>query len=299
MKLTPSNLAELVDLASTAAIEAGEMIAVSRPSEVERKDVQGSLASQVVTEIDRRAEAIIVSALAPSLERFDLGLLTEEREDDQSRLEKDYFWCIDPLDGTLAFTKDEPGYSVSIALVRADGTPTIGVVYDPVEKALYHGAAGGGAFGNGEPWPTVDDDSLNLRDAALTVFADNSFTDHVDHDRIVARLGQIADDLGYGGLAVEIFGGAVINACNVLANPPACYFKFPSPGGASLWDYAATALLFREAGAVATDMFTNAFELNRVESTHMNHRGVVFATNEEIAERLRGLNRAEAEDFET
>ena len=48
---------------------------------------------------------------------YDLALLTEESEDDRSCFEKDYFWCIDPLDGTLPFTRNEAGYSVSIGLV--------------------------------------------------------------------------------------------------------------------------------------------------------------------------------------
>ena len=54
-------------------------------------------------------------------ERYDLALLTEELEDDGSRHVKDYFWCIDPIDGTLPFTQKKPGYGVSIALVARDG----------------------------------------------------------------------------------------------------------------------------------------------------------------------------------
>ena len=82
-----------------------------------------------------------------------------------------------------------------------------------------------------------------------------------------------------------------MNACWVLEHAPACYFKFPKPqeGGGSFWDYAATACLFHELGAVATDMHGNPLDLNRRDSTFMNHRGILFATSEEIAEKIRTL----------
>jgi len=46
--------------------------------------------------------------------------------------------------------------------------------------------------------------------------------------------------------------GAAINAMQVLDNPPGFYFKFPKPqeGGGSLWDFAASAAIFNECGAV-------------------------------------------------
>ena len=86
MKLSPADLSELADLAIAAATEAGQMIARSRPSEVEHKAGADSLASQVVTEIDRHSENIILDFLTPTLERFELGLLTEERDDDLANL---------------------------------------------------------------------------------------------------------------------------------------------------------------------------------------------------------------------
>ena len=51
-----------------------------------------------------------------SCDEFEVGFLSEETEDNGSRFEEDYFWCIDPMDGTLAFINGHPGFSVSIAL---------------------------------------------------------------------------------------------------------------------------------------------------------------------------------------
>lgn len=286
MKLSASDLRELADSAIAAAGQAAEMIARSRPRAVEYKAGARSIASQVVTEIDRRSEDLILTALAPSVERFALGLLTEEQADDRGRLTADYFWCIDPLDGTLPFVEGNSGYAVSIALVGRDGTPWIGVVHDPVESTVLSAIAGAGAFRNGRPWPLEPP----VRGEALSVFADRSFLRRNDYDLLVERLDEHARRSGLTGLRLHATGGAVMNACGVLANPPACYFKYPSQtGGGSLWDFAATACLFHEVGALATDMHGGPLDLNRSDSSLMNHRGVLFATDEVLAERIRSL----------
>lgn len=287
MKLTDTDLSELTDVAIGAAAAAAEMIAQSRPSEVQHKAGGASPASQVVTDIDRRSEALIVERLTPTLRRFELALLTEEREDDGGRLTADHFWCVDPLDGTLPFVEGAPGYSVSIALVARDGTPLIGVISDPVETTLFHAIAGGGAFRDGRPLPT----DLSPDASVLSVFADRSFRSNEDHDAVVTGLEDIARDMGLGGVRIDTTGGAVMNACRVLANAPACYFKFPKPaGGGSVWDFAATVCLFGAVDAVATDIDGDPLDLNRPDSTFMHHRGVLFATDESLAQRIRDLH---------
>lgn len=287
VKLSSSDLRQLADIAIAAATEAGQMIATSRPQDVEHK-AGHSLASQVVTEVDRRSEQIILDLIGPTIERFDLGLLTEERTDDHSRLSADYFWCVDPLDGTLPFIEGVAGYAVSIALVTRHGTPCIGVIYDPVEGTLLHATAGGGAFRNGTSWSLGGAPSADT----LTVFADRSFFEMARYDAIAIDLGGVADELGYGGVRIVAGRGAVMNACGVLANTPACYVKFPGrSGGGHLWDFAAAACVFREVGAVATDFHGGALDLNRGDATNMAHRGIVFATSSELAARLRTLRK--------
>ena len=285
MKLSGADLTELANLAIEASTAAGEMIARSRPQEIEYKSSGGSLASQLVTEVDRHSEAIILEMLKPTLERFELALLTEERPDDGGRFTADYFWCIDPIDGTLPFVEGTPGYAVSIALVRKDGAPMIGVVYDPVGKTVIHAIAGKGAFRNSRPW-----DQMSSRGAALSLFTDKSFLSSASRDQITTALKEIARDMGLTGLHIDASAGAVMNACKVLTNPPACYVKLPKQnGGGRLWDYAATACIFREAGAVATDIYGQCFDLNRTDSTLMGHRGTLFATDETLAQRIRAL----------
>ncbi|MEM9464077.1 MAG: inositol monophosphatase family protein [Actinomycetota bacterium] len=283
MTLTSDDLERLTDVAIEAAEAAGEMIARSRPAEIEHKFAGASLASQVVTEIDRRSEAMIIDRLAPTVERFGLGLLTEERDDDGSRHRADHFWCVDPLDGTLPFIEGRPGSAVSIALVRRDGTPVIGVVEDLATGSVLHAVAGGGAFVDGQAWRPPDPGP------SLTVFADRSLLSGPNADALVVSLERVAAELGVVDLRLEVGAGAVMNACGALLRPPGCYLKFPTPveGGGSLWDFAATACLFTEVGAVASDATGRPLVLNRHGSTFMNHRGVLFASDPHIARAVR------------
>lgn len=281
MSLTPEDLTKLCEVAIEAARQAGKHISETRPADVQRKVGGDTLASQVLTEVDGQSQSMILDFLKPTFAQFDLALLTEESEDDGSRLEKDYFWCIDPIDGTLPYIEGVPGYAVSIALVSREGVPQIGVVFDPVEHVLYHAIKGQGAFRNSEPW------EIRGRRPRLKLLTDRSFAEQPEFPKILEAMEQ----WGYAGLETKVQGGAVMNACWVLENPPACYFKFPKKqeGGGSSWDFAATACIYCEMGAVATDIRGNPLELNNAEATFMNRGGALYATNEELAGRITDL----------
>ena len=281
------NLEELTRQAVQAALEAGELIRSYRDREVEvlHKEGGDTYASQVVTEVDRKAQDAILQVLGPSCEDLGLAVLTEENEDDGSRFEKKCFWCIDPMDGTLPFIRKEPGYSVSIGLVAKDGSPQIGVVYDPVHEVLWQAAKGQGVRRNGEPW------TLNLSSRELTFTYDRSFETRPERARVLRELEEHAHSLGLKKLVATQFGGAVLNACHALESAPGCHFKFAKlqEGGGSLWDYAATACLFEEAGAAVSDVHGQPLDLNRSDSTFMNHRGAVYATDENLAQSIREI----------
>ena len=287
MTLDQAALNQLADLAAQAAIRAGEYIATSSQQELEVMHKEGgdSLASQVLTEVDENAQALILEVLEPSFGKVDLALLPEEAADEGSRLKKDYFWCIDPLDGTLPFTQGIPGYSVSIALVRRDGEPKIGVIYDPVKERLYRVVRGSGIEINGSPWfaPRALGNETQLR-----FCCDCTFASDPDRTRLTAEMEQFAREQGFAEASVHIGGGAVLNACYVLEHPPAIYFKRPKPklGGGAYWDFAATACLFAEAGAHATDFSGKRLELNRPGGTFMNHCGVCYSTDAALAKPL-------------
>ncbi len=286
MSLSPSELVELRDVAIHAAQTAGELIEIRAKSEitVERKTAGETLASQVVTEVDREAEALILDVLAESIQAFGLGLLTEETQDDGSRFEKDYFWCIDPLDGTLPFVEGVVGYSVSIALIDRSGVPLVGVVYDPRSGDIYDATFGLGCRLNREG--IIIGRGASTR---LNVYGDRSSQAKAEYAEILSEL-EGSSVAGEGTFIKTSYGaGAAMNACLGLRVENACYFKLPKAGlgGGSVWDFAATACLYREAGAWVSDMFGRPLSLNPHGSCFMNEQGVLFATSEKIAACIR------------
>lgn len=288
MQLTSNDLEYLSQCAIAAATDAGRLIAARTGAAVGVRKKSGgeSLASQVVTEVDLLSEAAILKHLLPTCERYDLALLSEESADDGARLVKGAFWCIDPMDGTLSFIESIPGYSVSIALVSREGYPLIGVVYDPVTAALYSAIKGRGLMRNGEVWQLTAESKRS--DSVLTLVCDRSLVERPDFRQLLASVESSARDLGFSAVKTRHNGGAVMNAIGVLENRPACYFKRPKPGdgGGSLWDFAATACLFQEAGAWVSDYHGKPLDLNRAESTFMNHRGALYATDPAIAAQI-------------
>ena len=289
MKLTSENLLELATLAEKTAMQAGEFIAENSKGDVvvQSKNGGDTLASCVVTKIDIRSQEIILDALGPTLARFDLGLLSEESPDDSSRFEKNYFWAIDPLDGTLPFTEGRHGYAVSIALVSCAGVPVVGVVYDPVRSKCYKAVSGQGVWVDGTRFAPV----TSSKSSKLTLIFDRSFLNHERYPEMQEKLQSFAREHYSAEVEVIAFGGAVMNALWVLERSPACYFKFPkkSDGGGSIWDYSATACIFVEAGGFASDIYGNPLDLNRADSTFLNHRGVVFASDKRLSEFIKEL----------
>ncbi|CAA6677818.1 Inositol-1-monophosphatase (EC [Lentimonas sp. CC4] len=286
MRLCETDLMTLAGIAVTAVQEAGALIQdyAQRDVLVRYKAGGENLASQVVTEVDELSQSVILKHLLPTCVAYDLALLSEEQPDDGSRLEKMAFWCIDPLDGTLPFTESIPGYAVSIALVARDGSPLIGVVYDPTTGTQYQALSGLGVLRNGATW------QLEARpdSAALQLIADRSLPKQPQFDAAMEQLRSIATACSNGDLETNLTGGAVMNALWVLERAPGCYFKFPKPqqGGGSLWDYAATACIYRELGAWCSDCSGRPLDLNRADSTFMNHNGVLYASDREMGAEL-------------
>ena len=98
MLLTTEDLLSLSHLAIDAAQKAGSLISEysTKDVTVNNKEAADSLASQVVTEVDVKAQNAILEILSPSIAKYDLALLTEESTDDKSRFQKDYFLVYRP-----------------------------------------------------------------------------------------------------------------------------------------------------------------------------------------------------------
>ena len=268
--LGKEDLQELQLLAEKTAIKAGGIIQNEKKKgfKSEKKLVGSSEASRIVTKVDRIVESFILNALSDAVDKFDLGVLTEEISDDGTRFEKQYFWCIDPLDGTLPFSEGKSGYSVSISLVSKSGVSVIGVVYDPVNNIIYSAAKGLGATKNGNKLMKAP-----LKNEQFTLVTDRSFLSSIDKPLIIKKFKDQHNEI-----LVKCIGGAVLNALWVIENQPSCYFKSVKNeiGGGSIWDFSSTACIAIEAGCEVFDSKGNSLNLNPENSTFMNDVGVSF-----------------------
>lgn len=280
MKLNLSQRAELEQLAAQTALKAGQFIQAHQHliSEVSFKPTGGSLAATIVTEVDIKCQQLILKELRSSIEQYDLGVLAEESDDDQTRFQKDYFWCIDPIDGTLAFTEGVWGYSVSIALVSGQGIPVVGVVYDVLKQALYQASLGNGAKRNSKPW--YQDAS---KPDTLALYADRSALETELFREVGSSFGSLATDLGLSALQLTGGAGSVLNGIGVVNKPNGLYFKprKEAIGGGCLWDFAASACIVKELGGSVSDVRGCPIDFNK-KHLYFNDLGVLYASNQAI-----------------
>jgi 3'(2'), 5'-bisphosphate nucleotidase len=100
---------------------------------------------------DTASEQVIIKgirSLTPDIPIVAEELTEAGQAPDISR--SDYFWLVDPLDGTKEFIKGSPSFVINIALIH-NCTPVFGMVYVPVSGDLYYGGKGLGAFLNDKP----------------------------------------------------------------------------------------------------------------------------------------------------
>lgn len=110
-----------------------------------------------VTEADLAVNAFLKGALRDA--RPDYAWLSEESEDDRSRFGAERVFVVDPIDGTSAFVKGKPEFTVSVAVVE-DGLPVSGGVYNPMTDECFLAAAGYGAFLDGKRIRVSNADAL-------------------------------------------------------------------------------------------------------------------------------------------
>lgn len=90
--------------------------------------------SSPITQADLKVNALICNALQP----FGFPILSEENQSiPYSKRQKwEYYWCIDPIDGTKEFINKTNEWTINIALIHKN-TPILGVVYAPALNILY------------------------------------------------------------------------------------------------------------------------------------------------------------------
>ena len=130
-------------------------------------DVEYKTDCSPLTIADKQANEIIVTALnqlsVNSFLQQNIPILSEEGRSIpyDERKNWEYFWLIDPLDGTKEFVKKNGEFTINIALIYK-GAPVLGVVYSPVLNVCYWAKKGEGAFKDGKKLPLKEKEQRDI-----------------------------------------------------------------------------------------------------------------------------------------
>lgn len=187
--------------------------------------------SDVVTEMDRASEALVVGRLLAA--RPDDAVLAEEGSSRPGT--SGVRWVVDPLDGTTNYLYGHPGWTVSVAAEVA-GRAVAGVVVDPTLGEAYWATLGGGAFCNGEPIAPSGGTALA---SALVATGFSYLAAERAHQAAVLQhvLPRVRD--------VRRHGSASLDLCWLARGRVDAYYEGP----VARWDVAAGLLIASEAGA--------------------------------------------------
>jgi myo-inositol-1(or 4)-monophosphatase len=258
-------VSDLLDLARSIALDAGELAARRRREGVEVAATKSTVVD-VVTEADREVERLILGRIEDA--RPDDGVLGEEGASVAGS--SGLTWVVDPIDGTVNYLYGIPHYAVSIALVEGDPDPLtwtskVGVVLNPATGELFTAEAGSGAFCGDRRIRVGEATPLNLALIA-TGFAYAGSTRAFQGDVVARLLPRVRD--------IRRQGTASLDLCFVADGRYDAYFERTL----SPWDHAAGALIAREAGARVTGMRGAA-----------PSRDLIIAAEASVAERLEAL----------
>lgn len=139
------DIEDVKNIAKEAAVVIMEIYA--KDFSIEYKDDKSPL-----TEADTKANEIICKRLQELYPN--IPLMSEENKEVPFEVRKnwEYYWCIDPIDGTKEFIKKNNEFTINIALIHKD-TPVLGVVYAPAIDEMYSAKKDFGAFKNGMKLP--------------------------------------------------------------------------------------------------------------------------------------------------
>ena len=251
--------------AKEAVHRAGEVILSYYSSHYE---VQSKGEDNPVTTADLAANHVLRETLLGAFP--EAGWLSEESADNAARLQHDYVWIIDPIDGTKEFIQGIDEFVVVVALVVQQQV-TVAVTYNPIRQELLHACQGQGAFCNDQPIHV----SPRAHLPGALVLASRSETGRGEWDRF--------RDL----LTVRPMGSVAYKLAQVARG--LCDMTF-SLVPKNEWDICAGTLLVTEAGGQVTDLQGQPFRFNQPDPL----RAGLIATNGLLHSQVLRLTQAPA-----
>jgi myo-inositol-1(or 4)-monophosphatase len=259
---TTKRYSDLARVAAVTAIAVGDAIVQTDIDIVTRKKGRANFA----TAADHAAERAILKRLAAH-DRA-IPVLTEESPNAALR-KAERLWVVDPIDGTLNFSRGIPFYCVVIAYVE-DGRARAAAIRAPRTNETFIAWEGGGATCNGV---ALRVSRVRKMGDALAV-ASLSYRVMRGAKPAMARLAAACGGMRDVGSAALGIAYVADGRFDIFAH------QFLSP-----WDIAAPALVAREAGARVLSLKTG-------EDAAWDERQVVIANPTLAREAMRLLRKA-------
>ena len=193
--------------------------------------------TDLVTDVDRASEALIVGALLRA--RPDDGMQGEEGSSRKGST--GVTWVIDPLDGTINYLYGIPAFAVSIA-ASVGGRSIVGVVHNPLTGEMFTGSQGEGAWLDGDPL-RLQPTGRPLAEALVGTGFSYSARNRAAQARMLAIILPAVRD-------IRRAGSAALDLCAVACGRLDAYYE----AELKPWDLAAGEVIAREAGATVISL---------------------------------------------
>ena len=243
-----------LEVCKEAAVLAGKAI-LDIYNNAEDMAVEYKEGDMPLTAADKASNRIIVEILQRSFPSY--AILSEEEKDNLDRLNNDYCFVVDPLDGTKEFIKRNGQFTVNIALAYKHRS-VMGVIYVPVSDELYFAGKGSGAF-------------LQKSDGTVERL---SVLDNVDCEKLKVVLSgshgckEMDELLEKYGMTDFVKVGSSLKGCMVASGNADVYYRH---NPTMEWDTAAMQCIVEEAGGLFKQMDLTQMLYNRENS--LNSKG--------------------------
>lgn len=246
-------MSEFKNVAIEATKEAGEVLLELAETTI-KYEMKNS--RDIQAEADLRSEEIIIKKIKTAFPSH--SIFAEESGEETN--ESEYLWAVDPLDGTINYSRGIEEFCISIALSQ-HGQTILAVVYQPVLQQLFVAEKGKGAYLNGQKLEVSSETKL------VNCLAATDNTSHLeDRRKNFSLLTKVADEVRQ----IRVFGSAALHLIRVAQGQLDFYFKLRY----NHWDYAAAALIVQEAGGIVTDV--NGQPLTRDSTSILATSGAIY-----------------------
>ena len=260
------NMQEILGDCKTLAVEAGYAIMEIYNSfndlQIAYKENEMPL-----TRADKVSNNIIVNGLKEKYKEF--AILSEEEKDNRERLDHEYCFIVDPLDGTKEFIKKNGQFTVNIALAYQHKS-ILGVIYVPVAEELYYAVRNHGSWLQDKKGTISKLQVSDITDREKLRFVMSSSHGCGEMDKLIKKY----------NITKFVKMGSSLKGCIIAKGEAEVYYRY---NPTMEWDTAAMQCIVEEAGAVFRQMDDSEMLYNRENS--LNEKG--FYIVNDIKNRIR------------